>query len=111
MTMDDIDSHIRLEDTAKGGRYVIAMPNGELSRLSFVHAGAGHIIADSTFVPPPYREQGVAEALVRRLIEDARRQGLKITPTCWYIADEFDRHAPHWDDVRATTPSSRPDEF
>lgn len=105
--MDDIESRIRFETTPKGGRYVIVMPNGELSRLSFVHAGQGHIIADSTFVPPPYREQGVAEALVRRLIDDARRRGDKITPTCWYIADEFDRHAPAWDDVRAA-PAGKP---
>jgi predicted GNAT family acetyltransferase len=90
---------IRFEETAKGGRYFIVMPNGELSRLTYVTAGAGHIIADRTFVPPPYRNQGLAEAMVSRLIADARSAGLKVTPTCWFVADEFERHSPDWDDV------------
>ena len=90
---------IRFEETAKGGRYFIAMPNGEESRLTYVKAGAGHIIADHTFVPVPYRGNGVAEAMVERLIADARSGGLKITPTCWFVADEFERHRPDWDDV------------
>ena len=58
---------IRFEETAKGGRYIIVMPNGEQSRLTFVRAGEGHIIADHTFVPPPYRNQCVAESMVERL--------------------------------------------
>jgi uncharacterized protein len=70
---------IRFEKTAKGGRYVMVMPNGEYSRLTFIQAGEGHIIADHTFVPPPYRNQGVAEAMVERLIADARVRGVKIT--------------------------------
>jgi predicted GNAT family acetyltransferase len=92
---------IRFEETAKGGRYFIVMPNGEQSRLTYAKAGAGHIIADHTFVPPPYRNNGVAESMVERLIADARATGLKITPTCWFVADEFARHSPDWDDVLA----------
>ena len=88
------------ERTPKGGRYFMVMPNGEQARLTFVDAGPGHVIADHTFVPVPYRGDGVAEALVERLIADQRAQGNRITPTCWYVADEFARHAPDWDDVR-----------
>lgn len=92
---------IRFEETASDGRYFIVMPNGELSRLHYTKAGDGHIIADSTFVPPPYRGNGVAEAMVQRLIADARAAQLKITPTCWFVADEIARHRPDWDDVLA----------
>ena len=90
---------IRLEETERGGRYFITMPNGEESRLTYVEAGAGHIIADHTFVPVPYRGDGIGEAMVARLIADARSGGLKITPACWFVADEFERHRPDWDDV------------
>ncbi len=92
---------ISFEETPKGGRYFIVMPNGEQSRLTFLRAGEKHIVADHTFVPPPYRGDGVAEALVERLFADARAQGLKITPACWFVADEFKRHSPAWDDVKA----------
>ena len=50
------------------------MPNGEEARLTYVKAGAGHIIADHTFVPVPYRGNGIAEAMVERLIADARER-------------------------------------
>lgn len=99
--MNDIASQIQFEETPKGGRYFIVMPNGELSRLTFVRAGDKHIIADHTFVPPAYRGEGVAEAMVERLVADARAQNLKITATCWFVAEEFDRHIPDWNDVRA----------
>ena len=97
--MDDIATAIRFEVTAKGGRYFVVMPNGEEARLTYVRVGPGHIIADHTFVPVPYRGNGIAEAMVERLIGDARRDAVKITPTCWFVADEFKRHHPDWDDL------------
>ena len=99
MTMSNVAAAIGFEETEKGGRYFVAMANGEEARLTYVKAGAGHIIADHTFVPVPYRGNGVAEAMVERLIADARKGALKITPTCWFVADEFKRHHPDWDDV------------
>ena len=92
---------LRFEETEKGGRYLMTMPNGELSRISYIRAGPGTIIADSTFVPVPYRGDGVAEALVERLMTDARAQGFKVIPACWFVADEIRRRAPEWDDLRA----------
>lgn len=97
--MNDTASKFQFEETAKGGRYFMVMPNGEESRLTFVKAGPGHIIADHTFVPVPYRGDGIAEALVERLVTDARAAGNKITPTCWFVADEFKRNRPAWDDL------------
>jgi len=96
--MDHRDA-IRFEATPKGGRYFVPMPNGEDSRLTFVRLAGDHIVADHTFVPVPYRGDGIAEAMVERLIADARANGWKITPACWYVADEIERHAPEWNDV------------
>ncbi len=97
--MDSGQYQIRFEETGNRGRYSIPMPNGQESKLTFVRLSPDHIIADHTFVPPPYRGQGVAERMVERLIADARRTGTKVTPTCWFVADEFARHSPEWDDV------------
>jgi predicted GNAT family acetyltransferase len=95
----DHKSAIQFETNAKGGRYFVPMPNGEDSRLTYVTVSDDHIIANHTFVPVPYRGDGIAEAMVERLIADARTHGWKITPTCWFVADEISRHAPEWDDV------------
>ncbi|HTV69459.1 MAG TPA: GNAT family N-acetyltransferase [Rhizobiaceae bacterium] len=92
---------ISYEDTAKGGRYFMVMPNGEQSRCTFTRVGPSHIIADHTFVPVPYRGHGVAEQMVEKLVTDARARGDKVSATCWFVADEFERKRPAWDDVKA----------
>lgn len=96
-----MDIDIRFEDTGRGGRYFVEMPNGARARLSFVNAGGGRIVADSTFVPVPYRGEGIAEALVERLFADARRNGRTVVPACWFVADEARRRSPEWDDLVA----------
>lgn len=39
-----------------------------------------------TFVPPELRGQGLAEALVKTGLRDARAAGLTIVPDCSYVA-------------------------
>ncbi|MBP0438166.1 GNAT family N-acetyltransferase [Tianweitania sediminis] len=98
--MTDITDFAMREDGQRR-RYFLSMPNGEEARLTLVKTSATHWIADHTFVPVPYRGRDIAERLVDRLIADARKEGAKITATCWYVADAFKQHAPDWDDVRA----------
>lgn len=93
----DIDFDV--EQTDRGRRYFRTMPNGEDARLKVVQVSPTHWIAASTFVPVAYRGGGIAEALVARLFRDARAAGAKITPSCWYVADELRRVSPQWDDV------------
>jgi predicted GNAT family acetyltransferase len=95
--MDQID--IRFEETGNRGRYSVAMPDGTEARLTYSRVGGDHVIADSTYVPPPFRGRQIAERMVERLFADARDKGFRITPTCWFVADEFARHSPEWDDV------------
>jgi predicted GNAT family acetyltransferase len=97
MSTDTLD--IRLQQDGPRGKYSVAMPDGSESRLTFTRVAPDHIIADSTFVPVPYRNQNIAERMVERLIADARANNDKITPTCWFVADEFKRHSPEWDDL------------
>jgi hypothetical protein len=90
---------IKFEVAGARGKYSVEMPDGSESRLTYHRTGPEHIVADHTFVPVPYRDQGIAESLVERLVGDARLRGDKITPTCWFVADEFTRHSPAWDDL------------
>lgn len=90
---------IERSETPDGHRYVSRMPDDSLARLNVVHAAPGHWIADATFVPEPYRGRNIAEEMVERLVGDARAAGARVAPTCWFVADEFARMAPAWDDV------------
>jgi predicted GNAT family acetyltransferase len=99
MTVPPKPSDFDFEATPKGGRYFMVMPNGEQSELTFFDAGPGHIVADHTFVPVPYRGEGVAEAMAQRFFTDARQAGNRVTPACWFVAGEFRRLSPEWDDI------------
>ena len=88
------------EEGADRGRYVVRLEGGHLAVLEYSRLDGGVVSADRTFTPLPARGQGVAAALVARLVEDARRQSLTIRPTCPYVADWFERH-PEAKDVLA----------
>lgn len=83
------------------GRYVARVEGfaGE-AELAFSRANPSIVIADHTVTPPAMRGQGVATALVERLIADARAEGLRIVPLCSFVKAQFDQH-PEWADLRA----------
>lgn len=82
------------------GRYWIETEAGEAELTYRVGDRDDLIIINSTFVPIDARGGGVALALVRRAIEDARAKGRKIDPVCPYVDRLFDRH-PEWRPLRA----------
>ena len=82
------------------GRYVIR-EDGLEAELTYSIASPTLIIADHTGVPDAWRGKGAGRALVRRLVEDARAEGVKIVPLCPYVNAERRRH-PDWADVFAT---------
>jgi len=90
---------IRREDGTAKGRYVATIDGieGE-GELTFSKVNPHLIIADHTGVPDAFRGKGMARALVQRLVDDARAQGVKIIPLCPYVNAERHRH-PEWADV------------
>jgi len=93
-----MSAEITLERNGRHGRYLLALPDSQPARLTFVETRPNHIAIDYSFVPPQYRGRGVARQLIVRAVEDARANGHKITPLCGYVAAEF-RHHPEWADV------------
>ena len=60
----------------------------------------GRIVALHTEVPPEFGGRGIASALVRRVLDDARAAGQKVTPRCPFFKTHFERH-PEDGDVLA----------
>lgn len=79
------------------GRYVLAR-DGHEAELTYSIASDRLIVADHTGVPDTWRGQGVAAALVERLVADARAEGVKIVPLCPFVNRWRARH-PDWADV------------
>ena len=66
--------------------------DGELAGWVDYGRIAGRIVALHTEVPPQFGGRGIASALVRRVLDDARAAGEKVTPRCPLFAAHFQRH-------------------
>lgn len=44
------------------------------------------------FVPPEARGQNIADQLVRKALQQAKDEKVKVIPTCSYVSTWFDRH-------------------
>ena len=89
------------EDYGSSGRYSASLPDvTDDAELTWHSGGPGIIVADHTYAPGGMRGTGVAAALVRRLVADARARGVMIVPACSYVHAQFERH-PEWSDLRA----------
>ena len=91
------------EARGNGGRYVARIASDpHTGHLDWEPTSAADVrIATHTIVPPEIGGRGVAALLVDRLIEDAREQGFRVVPQCWYVAKKFDEN-PDWAELRAS---------
>lgn len=88
---------VEREDHGSRRRYVIRRPEGE-AELTLSVLSPSRVIADHTHVPDGLRGQGLADELLRALLEDARAQGFAIVPLCPFVAARARRH-PEWADL------------
>ena len=91
-------TEILLEESDTGGRYYVPEETEDQPEMTFSRASDKLIIVDHTYVPAHDRGKGIAEALVNRLIADAREKGFKIVPLCPYVKRKFQEN-PGWADV------------
>lgn len=94
-------SEFEITRTVEGskGRYDLSTPSGK-GELTYSIASPVLVIADHTEVDDGLRGSGAAQALVERLISDARAEGFKIVPLCPFVKAQARRH-PEWADVIA----------
>lgn len=85
------------EDGPTKGRYVIRI-DGHEAEMTYSKAGEKRIIIDHTGVPDALRGLGLGPLLVKRGVEDARKEGKKIIPLCPFAKGYIERH-PEMQDV------------
>lgn len=70
---------------------------GELTpRIEYEISESGLIYLNHTEVPPELEGRGIASALVLAALEDIERRGMRLIPTCPYVASYIRRH-PQWE--------------
>jgi predicted GNAT family acetyltransferase len=88
------DIPITREDDILGGRYA-AIVDGVESELTYSRIkrhGQKLIVADHTGVPRQLSGRGVGLALVKRAVEDAKAEGVKIVPACSFVRVHMERN-------------------
>lgn len=95
-----MDLQVEREDHSTYGRYVIRLPDGSEAEMTYRRVAPDVISIDHTGVPVPFRNAGIALALVKAGVGDARAGGYRIIPACPYVAVQFRRH-PEWAALRA----------
>ena len=90
---------IERQDYRTRGSYVatVAGIHG-IARLAYRRENADLIIAERTETSEQLHGLGVDLALVRRMVEDARRENVKIFALCTYVEEARHNH-PEWADV------------
>ena len=76
-----------------------ATVDGALAVASY-HRQGDVLAFTHTEVPSEIEGRGVASALARRALDDARAAGTKVIPACAFFAHYMDEH-PEYEDLRA----------
>jgi predicted GNAT family acetyltransferase len=79
------------------GRRYFAVVDGQESVCDYGPAGDKTLVFSHTYVPPELRGRGIAEELVRQALEDVRKRGYKVIPSCWFVRVYIDRHSQYRD--------------
>ncbi len=85
-----MDAPVQITHNASARCYE-AVVDGHLSVCEYELA-EGRMIFTHTVVPPELRGRGMAEALVRAALADARAAGRQVVPQCSYVARFIARH-------------------
>lgn len=93
------DHIITREHGPTKGRYVIRLGDDE-AELTYSVTTPTLFIADHTSVPDAFRGTGAGQALVTRMVTDARVEGFKIMPLCPFVNAQRKKH-PEWADAFA----------
>ena len=91
-----------IEDAPEARRYEARIGDQLVGWVDYGRVGS-RMVAIHTEVPPEFGGRGIASAMVRKVIDDARAAGATITPRCPLFAAHFRRH-PEDADVLAVRP-------
>ncbi len=73
------------------GRYTITVDGEPAGELDYRTVDARRVFTH-TRIRDRFEGQGLASKLARRVLDDARAEGLKIVPLCPYVASYLERH-------------------
>jgi uncharacterized protein len=86
----------QITDNTAEHRYEL-MLDGEVAALINYRLHQGRIDLIHTEVTPEHEGKGLGSRIATFALDDARRRGLSVTPSCSYIAKFIERHSGYAD--------------
>ncbi|HLU63607.1 MAG TPA: GNAT family N-acetyltransferase [Protaetiibacter sp.] len=93
-----------LVDDDAESTYEAIVGDTEIAAMPYTRAGDDRLVLLATSVFPEFRGQGVATELIRRVLDDVRRQHKTVTIMCPVVRTFIDRHPDYADLVDAQHP-------
>jgi uncharacterized protein len=87
----DLGGELVITDNPEARRYEARL-DGQLAGWVDYGRVRTRLVALHTEVPPEFGGRGIASALIRRVLDDARAAGQTVTPRCPLFASHFRRH-------------------
>lgn len=97
-TTDTTETTVR--DNAEANRYELVRGGEVIGVADYVLRG-DVIVIPHTEIAPHLQGRGLGAVLVDGVLDDVRRQGRKVVPSCWYVAQRI-RERPETQDLLAT---------
>ena len=85
------ETSVTIIDNPEERRYEARIGDELAGWVDYGRVGS-RLVALHTEVPPAFGGRGIASALVRRVLDDARAGGATVTPRCPFFAAHFERH-------------------
>ena len=95
MTSDD-----HIENRAQQHRYELTQGGKLAARIDYKMRGDGVLDLVHTEVEPGHEGQGLGGKIAKFALDDAKARGLKVVPTCSYIAGYIEKH-PEYRELQA----------
>jgi hypothetical protein len=97
---EETTAEAEVVDVPEAGRYELRL-GGRLIGLAAYRRRDGRLVFTHTTVDAAHEGHGFGGILAKGALEDARRQGLQVTPLCPFIAHYIERHPEYRELVAA----------
>ena len=88
---------IKHKESDRRGMFYIEDEKGIISELTYSRQENGIMVIDHTETRPELEGKGLASRLVKRSVEFAREQNIKIDPLCPFAEVQFDQNKEYQD--------------
>lgn len=88
---------IKQLDNGKSGKFVVSRNDERIGSVSYTWKGDQHISIDYVEVSPELRGNGLGYRVFLAVMEEVRKQDLKVTPVCSFAVASMERTEALWD--------------